>query len=63
MLIDRIRTMTHITTKDYVYAMSKDNAPVARVKPNQTFSVDTSTAFAIRWKMQATSSKRSTLLR
>ncbi|GAM55267.1 acetamidase [Vibrio ishigakensis] len=37
--------MTHITTKDYVYAMSKDNAPVARVKPNQTFSLDTFDCF------------------
>ncbi|GAD80858.1 acetamidase/formamidase family protein [Vibrio ezurae] len=37
--------MTHITNKDYVYAMSKDNAAVARVQQNQTFSVDTFDCF------------------
>ncbi|MPW36173.1 acetamidase/formamidase family protein [Vibrio sp. B1Z05] len=37
--------MTHITTKDYVYAMSKDNVAVAHVQQNQTFSVDTFDCF------------------
>lgn len=37
--------MTHITTEHYVYAMSKDNAPAARMKPQQQFSVDTFDCF------------------
>ncbi|MFA0166217.1 acetamidase/formamidase family protein [Vibrio breoganii] len=37
--------MTHISTEHYVYAMSKDNTPVAHIEPNQRFTVDTFDCF------------------